>query len=126
MTLSRKDFFRQGFFSLGDTLMKGAGVALTSSNLQAADAPPEAPDDGQPKVATANNEQCLARSCGCFSCIEQCENQAITLLPGKGISVATDRCTGCGICTEICPVTPKAILLIRLENVDQKNAIPLS
>lgn len=114
MTLSRKDFFRQGFFTLGDSLLKTAGIV-----------PPEAPDDQEhpadddagsstgPRFAQADNSRCLARSCGCFSCVERCELQAITLAVGTGIRIDTARCVGCGTCREVCPVTPKAIRLLQ-------------
>ena len=62
-------------------------------------------------VAAADNEHCLARGCGCFTCLERCEADAIRLLPGKGIQVDSALCTGCGNCEALCPVTPKAVRL---------------
>ncbi|CAH2031864.1 ATP-binding protein [Trichlorobacter ammonificans] len=123
MTLSRKDFFRQGFFSLGDTLLKTAGIASP-------EAPPEqefpTTDDvgntAEPRCAEADNSRCLARSCGCFSCIERCEVQAITLAVGTGVLIDTALCTGCGACREVCPVTPKAIRLVRRAEHNQPAA----
>lgn len=108
MSLSRKEFFRQGFFSLGDTLLKAAGLA---SDQQAAPDEPlgqkSTPD--LPMVAVARNERCLARNCGCFSCVEKCSTGAITIVMGEGIRIDPALCTGCADCLYVCPVTPKAI-----------------
>lgn len=116
MSLSRKEFFRQGFFTLGDTLLKTVG-AVSSGESQESDSEPENVDDGAPRRAEAVNEHCLARSCGCFSCIEKCENQAITMIAGIGVKIDTDLCVGCGTCYDVCPVTPKAIRLVRSESL---------
>lgn len=67
------------------------------------------PDAG--KVAMPENRNCLARNSGCFSCVERCESQAITVAMGEGIKVDQDLCVGCGTCQYICPVTPKAVML---------------
>ena len=107
MTLSRKDFFRQGLFSLGDTLVKAAG--LMRSPLEQECLSEELPYGDQPMVAITRNERCLARNCGCFSCIERCEQQAITVVMGEGIRIDPALCTGCSSCLYVCPVTPKAI-----------------
>lgn len=64
-------------------------------------------------VAAAHNERCLARSCGCFSCAERCALGAIKLIPGVGIRVNQQLCIGCGTCEYVCPVTPKAVNLIK-------------
>ena len=118
MTLSRKEFFRKGFFALGDGLLKAAGV-LPQEQAQPehdlADAPPQG---DQPMLAVARNERCLAKNCGCFSCVERCEVQAITVVMGEGIRIDETRCTGCASCLYVCPVTPKAIgLKVRSEKV---------
>lgn len=121
MTLSRKEFFRKGFFSLGDTLLKATGV------LQQPDVATEESaglsNRDQPMVAVPRNERCLARNCGCFSCVEKCEQQAIVVVMGEGIRIDASRCTGCGDCLFICPVTPKAIgLVVREVAVSEKGA----
>lgn len=114
MTLSRKEFFRQGIFSLGDTLLKASGIL---QQPEAEDYAAELPYGDQPMVAVPRNERCLARNCGCFSCVEKCEAQAIVVVMGEGIRIDTTRCTGCGSCLYVCPVTPKAITLkIRAES----------
>jgi ferredoxin len=109
MNLSRKEFFRQGLFSLGDTLVKAAGLMRTPLDALQDFPSEEIPYGDQPMVAVTRNEHCLARNCGCFSCVERCENQAITVVMGEGIRIDPARCTGCGSCLYVCPVTPKAI-----------------
>lgn len=113
MTLSRKDFFKQGFFSLGETLLKVSGTVL-----EAQDSPSSPPvdfdQDKEPvpdknMVAKADNQYCLAKNCGCFSCVDRCESGAIKLIPGAGVRINQRLCTGCGTCEYICPVTPKAV-----------------
>lgn len=110
MTLSRKEFFRQGLFSLGDTLLKTSGL-LQQPVMITEEEPCELPYNDQPMIAVPRNERCLARNCGCFSCVEKCEVEAIVVVMGEGIRVDTTRCTGCGSCQYVCPVTPKAITL---------------
>jgi ferredoxin len=53
--------------------------------------------------------QCLARSGGCFTCLEQCPQEAISLIPGHGISIEVAQCSGCGHCVEICPLAPAVL-----------------
>jgi ferredoxin len=114
--LSRKDFFRQGIFSLGETLLKVSGTALNvyvSPGLPPSDFDPDKePVADENMIAKADNQHCLAKGCGCFSCVERCENEAIKLIPGTGISIDEALCTGCGTCEYICPVEPKAVVLI--------------
>lgn len=113
MTLSRKDFFKHGLFSLGETLLKVSG-----SILEAQDSLCSPPVDVEPvkepvpdinTVATAYNQHCLAKNCGCYACMERCETDAIKLIPGVGLRINQQRCTGCGACEYVCPVTPKAV-----------------
>lgn len=115
MTLTRKDFFKQGFFSLGETLLKVSGAVQEvqdSPDLPATDMDADCePVPDILKVATADNRQCLAKNCGCFSCVDRCESRAILLIPGTGIRIDETLCTGCGTCEYVCPVTPKAIIL---------------
>lgn len=115
MTLSRKDFFKQGFFSLGETLLKISG-SMTEEQQPPAPATETEQQDNEPtpdihKVATADNRNCLAKNCGCFSCVDRCEAEAIMLIPGTGIRINEELCNGCGTCEYICPVTPKAVTL---------------
>jgi ferredoxin len=114
VTLSRKEFFQQGLFSLGDTVLKASGIlrGTTVNLLHGPDqglSDPDGPEADEPRLARAINECCLARNCGCFSCVERCELQAISVVMGEGIRIDEDICTGCGSCAYVCPVTPRAI-----------------
>lgn len=112
MTLSRKDFFKHGFFSLGEALLKAGGVAAETQQPPVClpdDEHTDAPVSDENSVARADNRHCLAKNCGCFSCVDRCEPGAIMLIPGTGIRIDEERCTGCGSCEYVCPVTPKAI-----------------
>jgi Na+-translocating ferredoxin:NAD+ oxidoreductase RNF subunit RnfB len=118
MSMTRKEFFRQAVLSLSkaaaeasETLKAaGAGHELSEPReFEQCEAPP--PEADPDKVAVADNGRCLARSCGCFSCIERCEIEAISVLPGIGVRVDQTLCTGCGTCEYLCPVFPKAIAM---------------
>ena len=113
MSISRKEFFRQGFFSLGKTALDIAGTLKGGEAAEAAGIPDTEPS-GEPRpdmVASSFNERCLARNCGCFACVERCQAQAVMVVPGEGIRIDETRCTGCGACEYVCPVTPKAVIL---------------
>ena len=111
MSISRKDFFRKSLLSLGEAFCT-VGDALKGP----ATTPLEEPDmtdyiaaPRENEVAVAHNDTCLARSSGCFSCVERCEHEAVNLIQGVGIRIDPQLCTGCRTCEYICPVTPKAI-----------------
>lgn len=113
MSITRKEFFRQGFFAMGKTVLD---VAETLHGNQAPftfSQPPMQPDPvhNPGLMAEAFNERCLAQNCGCFACAERCQPMAIQVVPGKGILIDELRCTGCGMCEYVCPVTPKAVIL---------------
>jgi ferredoxin len=113
MSITRKEFFRQGFLSLGKTALEIAGTLKGNETTEAAGIPDTAPSD-EPRpdmVATSFSERCLARNCGCFACVERCQSQAVMVIPGEGIRVDETRCTGCGTCEYVCPVVPKAVIL---------------
>jgi len=116
VTLTRKEFFRKGLFSLGESLLKVGSAVRETQNLYeappAADEPDREPVPNADSVACADNQHCLARNCGCFSCVERCEAQAIMVIPGAGIRIDESLCTGCGTCEYVCPVTPKAVRMI--------------
>jgi len=113
MSITRKEFFRQGFISLGKTALDIAGTLKGGDTVEAALIPDTAPS-GEPRPdmsATPFNVRCLARNCGCFACVERCQSQAIMVVPGEGVRVDETRCTGCGTCQYVCPVNPKAVML---------------
>lgn len=114
MSITRKEFFRQALFSFGKTALDITDTVrgtLPSTSPEATyDAyVPSTP--GPDMVAEPHNAGCLAGNCGCFACVERCEPYAITLVPGEGIRVNAERCTGCGTCEYVCPVSPKAVVL---------------
>ncbi len=114
MSISRKEFFRQGLFSLGKTALDLAGTL--KGDVQAAEsaAIPDVVPTGEARpdmVAVPFNERCLARNCGCFACMERCQSRAIMVVPGEGIRIDESCCTGCGTCEYVCPVDPKAVVM---------------
>ncbi len=113
MNLSRKDFFKKSLMSLGEAVL-----TVSDALKGAADVPMAIPDTAnynaapqEDLVAVAHNEHCLAKNSGCFACVERCETRAIKLIPGVGIRINPQFCTGCGTCEYVCPVTPKAVTL---------------
>lgn len=115
MNLSRKDFFKKSLMSLGEAVFK-----VSDALKGPADVPAEIPDMAnftsvprEDLVAVAHNDHCLAKNSACFACVERCQSQAIKLIPGVGIRINPQFCSGCGTCEYICPVTPKAV---RLQN----------
>jgi heterodisulfide reductase subunit A-like polyferredoxin len=114
VNLTRKQFFRQGLLSLGSAAADAAALLRGEAPAGGA-AEPEGtpPDAGAGVVACGRDDLCLARSCGCFSCIERCPCEAISMLIGKGIVVDAERCAGCGTCASVCPTAPKAVELKR-------------
>lgn len=119
MNMSRKDFFRKSLYSIGEAVCRLSAPAAAAAPVEPepecepepdweADFVPSGRDD---LTAVACNEHCLAAGCGCFACLERCEPQAIQLAIGKGIRIDEARCTGCGACEYVCPVTPKAVRL---------------
>jgi len=113
MSITRKEFLRQGLISLGKTALDIADTLKGRESVEAAVVPETVPS-GEPRpdmVAASFNEHCLARWSGCFACIERCPSQAITVVPGTGIRIAEMLCTGCGTCEYVCPLVPKAVAL---------------
>jgi len=85
VNISRKEFFRESLISLSKAVYAVAGVLKPVGGDE-----PEAQDEQEfvsverPELlAMADNGRCLARSCGCFACIERCEPQAINLVFGS-------------------------------------------
>jgi ferredoxin len=114
MSISRKDFFKQGLFSLGKTALdiadtlKGRLPNVPMEPQGTAPLSEPRPD----MVAEAFNDRCLARSNSCSACVECCKPVAIKLIPGVGIRINPQFCNGCGACEYVCPVEPKAVVLI--------------
>ncbi|MDD5286914.1 MAG: 4Fe-4S binding protein [Desulfuromonadaceae bacterium] len=114
MSISRKDFFKQGLFSLGKTAIDIADTLkgrLPAAYLEPQGGAPLA-EPRPDMVAESLNERCLARSNSCSACVECCKPLAIKLIPGVGIRINPQFCNGCGTCEYVCPVEPKAVFLI--------------
>jgi len=113
MDISRKEFFKKSLFSLGEaiTTVTGALKEPEAERPTIRDTADFVPTTQENMQAVAYNEHCLARNCGCFACFERCEPQAITVVMGVGIRIDETKCTGCGTCEYVCPVTPKAVRL---------------
>jgi ferredoxin len=113
VSITRKEFFLQSFLSLGRTAfdiaetLKGGNAVVPAQSEEESLPPQPCPD----MVAESFNERCLARSCGCIACEERCEPQAIMIVPGQGIRIDQTRCSGCGMCEYVCPVSPKAVIM---------------
>jgi Pyruvate/2-oxoacid:ferredoxin oxidoreductase delta subunit len=103
MNISRKDFIQQGIFTFGRSIAESfrgepsADVTATGTE--------EYP------YLRLHNSRCLAQQGGCFSCIDHCPREAVTIAPGVGVAIAAALCDGCGQCALVCPVSPKAIEL---------------
>lgn len=114
MSITRKEFFRQALVSFGKTALDITGtfsgtVPATSPEVTYDAYVPSAP--GPDMVAEPHNARCLAGNCGCFACVESCDHHAITVVQGEGVRVNAKKCTGCGTCEYVCPISPKAIVL---------------
>ncbi len=59
-------------------------------------------------------ETCLSsRIVACVKCAEACPvgPSAIQIVPGKGVDIFPDGCTGCGFCVRACPTDPRSLHL---------------
>jgi ferredoxin len=116
MNISRKDFFKKSLLSLGEavfTVKDALTAATAAAPMTIADSDDFVPAPQDNLMASAHNDTCLAKNSGCFACMERCETGAIKLIPGVGVRINQQLCTGCGSCEYVCPVTPKAITLIK-------------
>lgn len=69
------------------------------------------------QVAVIQGRFCLAyQRSFCTTCSERCpEDGAIVVEMGVPRIVA-DKCTGCGVCNEVCPAPRNAVLMINKPN----------
>ncbi|WP_191965535.1 4Fe-4S binding protein [Oryzomonas sagensis] len=113
MDISRKEFFKKSLFSLGEAITTVSSALKEPGHEQPTirDTADFVPAGQENMRAVAYNGQCLAKNCGCFACFERCEAQALTVVMGEGIRIDEAKCTGCGTCEYVCPVTPKAVRL---------------
>jgi len=122
VSISRKDFFRQGFSSLGKAALDIADTLKGHLPAVPTMVPPGASPPSEPHpdlVAEAFNDRCLARNNSCFSCVVSCKPKAIKLNPGVGIRINPQFCDGCGDCEYVCPVEPKAVVLVPRQQSDK-------
>lgn len=115
MTLTRKEFLRQGAFSLGRAALELAGALDCGVPPKEAEVEEPPPESGPHLMAVSQGADCMASSCGCFSCCERCPAEAVTIIVGQGIRVDALRCDGCGICVQVCPTSPRSIVLVPRE-----------
>lgn len=103
MTLSRKEFLTRGLMAFGRELVREAqGEAPVAGSGPA-------PEVFGPLLV--DNRRCLAQRGGCFSCLDHCPQEAISIRLGVGIGIDPARCDGCGDCATLCPVEPKVITM---------------
>lgn len=79
--------------------------------------------------AVVHPETCLsAVEIRCVACVESCPAgpSAIRAVPGEGIQVYWEACTGCGFCWHACPTEPKSIHIEGRPPVPLRGHPPLS
>lgn len=111
MNISRKDFFKKSLLSLGEAVCSVSNALKPPPDTPSTtpDVSAFVPEPRSDRQAAAHNDHCLAKNSGCFACVEHCEVRAIRLIPGVGIRINVQLCTGCGTCQYVCPTTPKAV-----------------
>jgi len=112
--MTRKEFFKKGLLSLGEALMNPVGPAEPDRGERDRLRPPGYIAG---RGVVADNERCLAKRGGCFSCLERCPEQAIAIEAGVGVTVDRERCIDCGICEQICPVATKSVSRVSLLDI---------
>lgn len=65
-----------------------------------------------------NIEHCIH----CQFCWIYCPDMSIIARDKKMVGIDFDHCKGCGICVEVCPTSPKALLMFP-EQKDEEEAI---
>ena len=108
--LSRKDFFKQCAASLGKSLFEVCETAIPMG-VQLGSVPKQQPPPSGKRVAVPRNRFCKSQGGDCSTCLDQCRQEAIQLLPGEGIQIDPALCIGCGGCEKSCPAAPSAIQL---------------
>jgi len=103
MSVSRKEFIRQGIFAFGQNLVE---------NLRGGHSPDAAVTVAEEyRYLRIDNKRCLAQKGGCFACIDHCPREAVTIALGVGIAIDVDLCDGCGECAVVCPISPTVIAM---------------
>jgi Pyruvate/2-oxoacid:ferredoxin oxidoreductase delta subunit len=94
--MSRRDLFR----GLLPRAPAAAPVAAATATVAPAD-----------RVARIQPFDCLAGT-GCATCRERCPEEGAIALAGRSMRVVSDRCTGCGICHDVCPAPRNPIIIL--------------
>lgn len=98
--ISRRDFFKR--------LIPGWDL----------DEQDEIPDDvyGENVVAVIQGRYCHAYlDVPCTKCVDHCPVSGAIELQDDLPMVVAEICTGCGVCTEICPSSADAILMVKAD-----------
>jgi Pyruvate/2-oxoacid:ferredoxin oxidoreductase delta subunit len=103
MSVSRKEFIRQGIFAFGQNIVEA---------IRGGDSPETAVSAAEEyRYLWLDNKRCLAQKGGCFACIDHCPREAVTISLGVGIAIDADLCNGCGECAVVCPISPNVIAM---------------
>jgi Pyruvate/2-oxoacid:ferredoxin oxidoreductase delta subunit len=103
MSVSRKEFLTRGLAAFGAELLQSVrGEAAPAGSI---------PGGEEFGPLLVDNRRCLAQRGGCFACMDRCPHGAIGISLGVGISIDPEKCDGCGICIDYCPVEPKVIAM---------------
>lgn len=66
----------------------------------------------EPPVAIIQGRHCLALTSFCATCVERCPVPGAMRVCNGMPMVVPDACTGCGICSQVCPAPTNAVLML--------------
>lgn len=64
------------------------------------------------RVAVIQGRFCVALTSFCAVCVERCPVPGALQVTRGMPSVVADKCTGCGVCFDVCPAPRKAVLML--------------
>ncbi|MDQ8202415.1 4Fe-4S binding protein [Pelagicoccus sp. SDUM812003] len=107
MTGASKIYSRRDFFS---SILRFSQPELEEEK----DCEQSEQDSNVDRVAIVQGRFCLAyQHSFCSVCVERCPEPG-AMISERGIPrVVADACTGCGVCSQVCPAPRNAILLTR-------------
>lgn len=103
MNVSRKEFIQQGIFAFGRNLVESFRGGESHDSVASA--------GEEHRYLRLDNNRCLAQKGGCFTCIDHCPREAVSIYPGRGVAIDADLCDGCGECAHVCPISPNVIVM---------------